>query len=400
MAAGRLPLLQDRRRASSRRRTSTRTSGRSPSWTSTPPRAAMRSSSRARTPPTCSRSRPRTSRAVARAGQRLAGRAKERLGADGVNLLNSCGARRLADRLPLPRARDPALRRRPAAAAVDARPGRPRRDRGGRGGAAHDAPAAPRARRPARRRHASTRRRSTSSTERWATALEAAIAELEREPPRGLLLRAEGRVVSGGVDVNLFQDRVGRRRRGERLLATCCRSCRARRGAAVPDGLRRPRAVPDLGLRARARLRPAAGRRGGALRARRARASGSRPRWAGRSGSPSAPGPARARELVYTGDALRRGDARALERRQPRAARRGLRRRRARLRARPRRRARRARTRRPRRSSAPTCEGGVGGGRPRHRRAPRAPCSRPRTCAAPCASFLAEGPGKATFEGR
>ena len=30
--------------------------------------------------------------ATARAAQRLAGRAKERLGADGVNLLNSCGA--------------------------------------------------------------------------------------------------------------------------------------------------------------------------------------------------------------------------------------------------------------------------------------------------------------------
>ncbi len=39
-------------------------------------------------------------------------------------------------------------------------------------------------------------------------ALEAAIADLERDPPRGLLFRARGRVVSGGVDVNLFQERV------------------------------------------------------------------------------------------------------------------------------------------------------------------------------------------------
>ena len=39
-------------------------------------------------------------------------------------------------------------------------------------------------------------------------ALEAAIAELESEPPRGLLFRAKGRAVSGGVDVNLFQERV------------------------------------------------------------------------------------------------------------------------------------------------------------------------------------------------
>ena len=54
----------------------------------------------------------------------------ERLGADGVNLLNSVRPGRLADRLPLPRPRDPALRGRPAAAAVAAGARRPRRDRG------------------------------------------------------------------------------------------------------------------------------------------------------------------------------------------------------------------------------------------------------------------------------
>ena len=59
--------------------------------------------------------------AVAQAGQRLAKVAKATLGADGINLINSCGARRVADRLPLPPARDPALRGRPAAAAVGAR---------------------------------------------------------------------------------------------------------------------------------------------------------------------------------------------------------------------------------------------------------------------------------------
>jgi enoyl-CoA hydratase/carnithine racemase len=37
----------------------------------------------------------------------------------------------------------------------------------------------------------------------------AAIAELEREPPRALLFRAEGRVVSGGVDVSLFAAQSG-----------------------------------------------------------------------------------------------------------------------------------------------------------------------------------------------
>ena len=41
---------------------------------------------------TCSRSRPRTSRRAALAAQRARRRARDRLGADGVNLLNSCGA--------------------------------------------------------------------------------------------------------------------------------------------------------------------------------------------------------------------------------------------------------------------------------------------------------------------
>ena len=35
-------------------------------------------------------------------------------------------------------------------------------------------------------------------------ALRAAVAEVAADPPRGLLVRAEGRVVSGGVDVHLF----------------------------------------------------------------------------------------------------------------------------------------------------------------------------------------------------
>jgi enoyl-CoA hydratase/carnithine racemase len=37
----------------------------------------------------------------------------------------------------------------------------------------------------------------------------AALDELEREPPRALLFRAEGRVVSGGVDVSLFAAQSG-----------------------------------------------------------------------------------------------------------------------------------------------------------------------------------------------
>ena len=59
--------------------------------------------------------------AVAATAQQLAAQAIERLGADGVNLLNSNGAGGLADGLPLPHARHPALRGRPAEAALGAR---------------------------------------------------------------------------------------------------------------------------------------------------------------------------------------------------------------------------------------------------------------------------------------
>ena len=68
--------------------------------------------------------------ACARTGQVMAQRVKDTLGADGVNLINSCGAQGLADRLSLPPARDPALRGGPVAAALAARSGRSRRDRG------------------------------------------------------------------------------------------------------------------------------------------------------------------------------------------------------------------------------------------------------------------------------
>ncbi len=117
----------------SRARRSTPTSAPSPSWTSTRRRAATRSSFRASTPPTCSRSRAEDLEAVSLAAQRLAKRAKDVLGADGVNLINSCGARRLADGLPLPHARRAALRRRPARAALGPGARRFGRDRRGRG---------------------------------------------------------------------------------------------------------------------------------------------------------------------------------------------------------------------------------------------------------------------------
>ena len=61
--------------------------------------------------------------AVLDTGRALARTREEKLGADGVNLLNSCGRGGLADGLPLPSARHPALRQRPAAAAWQPAPG-------------------------------------------------------------------------------------------------------------------------------------------------------------------------------------------------------------------------------------------------------------------------------------
>ena len=40
--------------------------------------------------------------------------------------------------------------------------------------------------------------------QRMIDALQAAIADVAAEPPRALLIRAEGRAVSGGVDVHVF----------------------------------------------------------------------------------------------------------------------------------------------------------------------------------------------------
>ena len=149
-------------------------------------------------------------REVIVAAQRLAGRAKERLGAAGVNLINSCGGGRVADRLPLPRARHPALRGRPVAPALAAAPRRSAGDRRRRRGAEPMSAAPPAA--PGVR----VERDGVLAvmvidhpplnlfTRELIDDLIAAVDELEHGDARGLLVRAEGRVVSGGVDVHLF----------------------------------------------------------------------------------------------------------------------------------------------------------------------------------------------------
>lgn len=47
--------------------------------------------------------------------------------------------------------------------------------------------------------------------------LHAAVEQLTEQPPRGLLLRADGKVWTGGVDVNLFKELVGNPEGGGRL---------------------------------------------------------------------------------------------------------------------------------------------------------------------------------------
>ena len=102
-------------------RASPRTTARSPSWTSTRPRAGTCSSIPREHAKDLLAIDPEDLAAVAQAAQRIAvddARAPRRRRRQPPQLVRPRG---LADRLPLPRARDPALRRRPAAAAVDAR---------------------------------------------------------------------------------------------------------------------------------------------------------------------------------------------------------------------------------------------------------------------------------------
>ena len=69
--------------------------------------------------------------------------------------------------------------------------------------------------------------------EEMLAALRAAVDAVAADPPRGLLVRAEGRAVSGGVDVHLFDGlTVTTRPRSGASCSTSStpsRSCRCRR---------------------------------------------------------------------------------------------------------------------------------------------------------------------------
>ena len=191
------------------------------------------SSSRARTPATCWRSTSEDLAACAR-GPATPGRAKERLGADGVNLINSCGAaawqtvfhfhlhvvpRYADDPLKLPWVPAPGDIDEIAAPAEELRamPATVRLEREGR-----------------------SRSLTLASPplnlfdEAMFDGLHAGDRRVEADPPRGLLFRAEGRVVSGGVDVGKVFDGLTVAGGGG-AVEGAARDDPPRRGAAAPE---------------------------------------------------------------------------------------------------------------------------------------------------------------------
>ena len=175
-----------------------------------------------------------TSRHTARAAKRLAradARPPRRRRREPAQLLR---AGRLADGLPLPRARDPALRRRPAAPAGRARwsPARTSWPRWPRSCAVSE-----RARYErdgdARRRHD---RRPAAEPLRPRADRGGAATRSTRRPrtrPRALVVRAEGKVFTGGADVNVF-DGLSEAEARE-FTAELLAHHPQRRGPAVPD---------------------------------------------------------------------------------------------------------------------------------------------------------------------
>ena len=238
--------------ASCRRRWSTRTSARSPSWTSARPRAATRSSSRARHAADLlevddedlaavrrRRAAPRAARARARSGPTASTSstpAARRRGRPSSTSTSTSIPRYADDPLRLPWSPGPGTRTRsppparpwlddaridrrrswaPSSGALDERPARA----GGPARGPHDrrAAAEPLRRGPHRRAAGGGRRAGRGAAPR-------------------LLVRAEGRVVSGGVDVHLFDglsvadgERLVGRAPGDR--STPSRTCPARRSS-------------------------------------------------------------------------------------------------------------------------------------------------------------------------
>ena len=217
----------------------------------------------------------------------------------------------------------------------------------------------------------------------------------QAEGCRALLVRAEGKYFTGGVDVNVFQGLS--ESDAEQLTADLLAITHRIEGLPFPTLA----SVQGLCLTAGLELSLACDMIWAAESAQFGLVEaviGLTPLMGGTQRIAERAGPARARELVMSGGPLRRRDARALERGEPRAA--GLRARRevAALRA--------AAGVRP--DAAPTTPPSGSCARS-WRTACAAPTRRPRTSAHRCSrpsdlrqaveTFLAEGPGKATFKG-
>jgi enoyl-CoA hydratase/carnithine racemase len=138
---------------------------------------------------------------------------------------------------------------------------------------------------------------------------EAAVGELEAEPPRAALFRADGRVVSGGVDVNLFA-RIPDGRAGGELWARLLQLPQRLEALPYPTVF----AAHALCLTASFELSLACDLLLAAQSARFGlveRVVGLTPSMGGPQRLAERAGPARARELVYTGALY---DAATLER--------------------------------------------------------------------------------------
>ena len=153
----------------------------------------------------------------------------------------------------------------------------------------------------------------------------ACLDEVEGSDARALVWRAEGEVFTGGVDVNVFQRVVeilesGSANAEAAGFGQLLGGRQANRGASDPDARPGPRALPDRRPGGLAGLRHDLGDRVGTLRPRRGRrgADAGR-RWDAADGRAGRACP-RAGVRDERRD-LRRGDAGALERRQPGRAR-------------------------------------------------------------------------------
>ena len=153
-------------------------------------------------------------------------------------------------------------------------------------------------------------------------ALNACLDEVEGSDARALVWRAEGEVFTGGADVNVFQQIVeAGGDRSDLSFEPLLGAVRRIEALPIPDAGARPRPLPDRRARGLAGLRHDLGRRVGPLRPGR---GGRRPDPGrrrhpadGRAGGSGAG--ARVRDVAGH---LRRRDAGALERGQPRAPRR------------------------------------------------------------------------------